>query len=86
MASKFSSYVISSDCTDGHHNPLTRISCVSSSRYFPLDIPIPYSMIQLIHSFIATTAHYCSNCISYPFMKPRRMAPVRSWRNQGGRV
>ena len=84
MASKFSSYVTSPNCTGDHNDPLTPSSCVSSSRYFPLDIPTPYSMIQLIHLFIATTTHHCSNYISYPFMEPRRMAPVRSWRNQGG--
>jgi hypothetical protein len=86
MASKFSSYAISPDCTDGHHDPLTHRPCVSSSRYVPLNIPIPYPTTQLIHLFIATTAHHCSSYLSYPFMKPRRMSPVRSWRNQGGRV
>lgn len=84
MASEFSSYVTSPNCTDDHNASLTHSLCISSSRYFPLDIPTPYSTIQLIHLFIATTTHHCSNYISYPFMKPRRMAPVRSWRNQGG--
>lgn len=78
MASKFSSYVTSPNCTDEHHAPLTRIPCVGSSHYFPLDIPTPYSTIQLIHLCIATTAYHCSNYIPYPFMRPRRMAPVRS--------
>jgi hypothetical protein len=84
MASEFSSYLTSPKCTDHHNNPLTHSPCVSSSSYFPLDIPTPNSTILLIHLFIATTTHHCSTYISYPFMKPRRMAPVRSWRNQGG--
>jgi len=78
MASKFSTYVTSPTCTDGHHAPLTRIPCVSSSHYFPLNIPIPYSTIQLIHLFIATAAYHCSNYLSHPFMKPRCMAPMHS--------
>lgn len=86
MASEFSAYVTSPNRTDDHNDPLTHSPCVGSSRYFSLNIPTPYSTIQLIHLFIATTAHHCSNYISYPFMKPRRMAPVRSWRNQGGLV
>ena len=86
MASKFSSYLTSSTHTNDHNDPLTHSPCVGSSRYFPLNIPTPHSTIHLIHSCIATTAHYCSNYISYPFMKPRRMALLRSWRNQGGLV
>lgn len=88
MASEFSAYVTSPNSTDDHNDPLTHSPCVSSSGYisgyFPLDIPTLYSTIQLIHLFIATTTHHCSNYISHPCMKPRRMAPVRSWRNQGG--
>lgn len=78
MASKFSSYAISPDCTDGHQDPPTDRPCVSSSHYFLLNIPIPYSTIQLIHLFIATTANHCSNYLSHPFMKPRCMAPMHS--------
>jgi hypothetical protein len=78
MASTFPSHVTSPHCTDDHHDYLTRSPCINSSRHFALDIPNPYSTIQLIRSFIATTAHHCSNDISYPFMNPRRIALLDS--------
>lgn len=86
MASKFSSYVTSPNCAENFNDPLTHLPYLGFSRYFLLDIPTPYSTIQLSRSFIATPAHHCNDYITYPFMKPRRMAPVRSWRNQGGLV
>jgi hypothetical protein len=86
MASKFSTHVLSRDCTGGRNDHLTHSPYVSSSRYFALDILNSCSATQQIPSSIVTAAHHYSGSISYPFMEPRRMAPVRSWRNQGGLV
>src|SRR5512147_2861090 len=86
MASKFSSHVLSHDCTGGHNDHLTHSPHVSSSRHFALDILSSSSAIQPIRPFIVRTVPHCSGSISYPFMEPRRMAPVHSWGNQGGLI
>jgi len=84
MASKFFSYITSPNCTDDHNAPLTYLPCVGSSRYFPLAIPNPCSAIQPCRPLTATTVPHCSSDRFYPFMNLRRMAPLRSWVNQGG--
>lgn len=77
MASKFSSHVVSRDCLTDHNDHLTHSPCVSYSNHFAHVIPNPCSAIELIRLLIATIVNPCSRHTSYPFMEPRRMAPMR---------